>query len=223
MPVLLKTGEVRFPEGGYNTLLQRKDIRVLEKLFDMYCISPPANTYEPNSFFKIFFGIDTANKSRQLLEKLINKLIAGQKDEFNMARPWCLKCTCPAERQEKFFEGAFMYIINWIECTVCLQDIFLAEITHIIGLLGTPTACNREQIHLVLWDDEKRTFVMPAHQIDLIEVYPSLGDQLDWALTAVVTALQNTSRGVPPISLHTPEPLTENTRRLIAPYLNGTF
>lgn len=219
LPALVDGGRVEFPPGGYELLRHTADVRVLPALLELYLRAPDGLSYLRRNWLQRLLNINNNNISKAHLRALIYDISQQNRAALDLDSPWCTQCYQPADRISEDLP-AFAEPLAWVYCPTCLGNHYLREVHKVIAIVGLPPNPRANWLYIPLWDATNRTPQHVASPFDEVVVYPGLADQLDWALTAVVTALQNTSRGVPPIHLHTTESLTENTRRLIAPYLN---
>lgn len=221
LPRLLNSGQIVFPADGYATLLQLKDVRVLPTLIDIWDRAPKYVKPEKPNFLQYIFEMDSYNHSLDVTRELIVAIASEFTADLTADNLWCTNCLQPSIRHGQLYNHSTQeYGVMWAACTECYDNVDLQPFEKVIGLVGNVSLVMESHFYIPFWDPVTKTTHNLDRPVNQIEIYPGLVDQLDWALTAVITALQNTSRGVPPIHLHTTQPLVENTRRLIAPYLN---
>lgn len=205
LPAEGSKGRLRFSQGQATELRRMQDARAL----------PALGPLVRGSWWLLFLK-DPSPRARGRVHRTYNHLFALQaRLRRNLQDVYCMDCCIRATWHPTGYADDHFAV-----CPSC-GDIrrLMAATSGLIGTLGEAPYDDPDALYVRLWDPQRRRGENLDLELTRVEAHPGLGEDLDLALATVVNSLHNHHNPVPPISLHTDEPLQENTRRLIEPYL----
>jgi hypothetical protein len=166
--------------------------------------------------------MDSYNHSIDVLRELIVAIAIKNPLRPPTENLWCTNCFQRSIKHGHLYNYAILeYGVTWIACKQCFQSKYLVRFDKVVGFVGNLAVKNESHMYIPFWHAEPKTTNGLDRPVNQMEIHPGLGEKLEWALVAIINEYANRNLIVPPIHLLTDEPISENTRRLIAPYVKG--